>query len=208
MPLPPLPELQAPSLELGPVEANADSAGWQKVAGVLLYEVETGAAPQQATTVKVARSGEDLRVLFICVDAEPWATMTRHDDKLYEEEVVEVFLDPVGDLEVYFEIEVNPLNTVLDLVLRKAPSGRKKDFAWNCEGLRTAVQRTAHGWNAELAIPFESLMPDSAQMPAWRCNFTRIDRPKGQPRELSAWSVTGAPNFHVAERFGVLRLSP
>jgi hypothetical protein len=59
---------------------------------------------------------------------------------------VELFLDPVGDLESYFEIEVNPLNAVLDLVLRRTRSGYAKNFAWRCEGLRTAVKRTASGW--------------------------------------------------------------
>ena len=91
------------------------------------------------------------------------------------------------------------------LVLRKSPSGLRKDFGWQCEGLRHAVQRTAHGWTAELAIPFESLMPGSAHRQAWRCNFYRIDRPKGESApELTAWSPTGLPQFHVTERFGYL----
>ena len=115
----------------------------------------------------MAASGRDLRVLFDCVDRDPWATMRARDNRLYEEEVVEVFLDPVGDLECYFEIELNPLNTVLDLVLRKSPSGRRMDLRWQCAGLRTAVQRTLHGWTAELAIPFESLLPGSAAMLRW-----------------------------------------
>lgn len=205
MPLEPPPTLFCPAGDFGPVVADVHA--WQQVAPVSLRETLMGAAPKQATDLRVAVSGADLRVLFDCVDCDPWATKTAHDDRLFEEEVVEVFLDPVGDLECYFEIELNPLNTVLDLVLRKSPSGLKKEVAWHCEGLRTAVQRTARGWTAELAIPFESLMPGSARMPAWRCNFCRIDRPRGHPRELSAWSPTGVPLFHVPGRFGFLRLA-
>jgi hypothetical protein len=44
-------------------------------------------------------------------------------------------------------------------------------------------------------------------MPArWRANFYRIDR--GERDEYSAWSPTHGdpPDFHVAERFGVLRI--
>ena len=92
-------------------------------------------------------------MLFHAEDTHAWATMTERDAPLYEEEVVEVFLDPVGDLESYFEIEVNPLNTVLDLVLRKNRSGYVKDFAWQCEGLRTAVVKREAAWTTELAIP-------------------------------------------------------
>ena len=198
--------MHCPGRELGPVEANVLASEWQAIAPVSLVETVTGSTPQQATDVRVAASDGDLRVLFDCEDIDPWATMTKRDDLLYEEEVVEVFLDPVGDLECYFEIELNPLNTVLDLVIRKSISGLKKDFVWQCEGLRTAVQRTARGWAAEFAIPFESLMPGAAQMTNWRANFYRIDRPKGVPRELSAWSPTGLPNFHVPGRFGKMRL--
>ena len=117
-------------------------------------------------------------------------------------------LDPVGDHECYFEIEVNPLNAVLDLVLRRNRSGYAKDVSWNCEGLRTCVRREAGAWSAEMAIPFRSVAaapPEPGAM--WRANFLRIDRPPGIPRELSAWSPTGLANFHVPERFGVIEFT-
>jgi hypothetical protein len=129
--------------------------------------------------------------------------MTGRDGPLWEEEVVEVFIDPVGDARSYFEFEVNPLNTVLDLVLRQNRSGWKKDVAWDCEGFRSSVQRTDTGWNAEFAIPFGSI---TAELPVigaeWRVNFCRIDRPMDLPRELSAWSPTLLATFHELRRFG------
>jgi len=205
MALEPVPTMHVATRRIGAVEANVLAAGWQQVAPVRLRDTVTGGEPRQGTELRVAIDGGDLRVLFECTDADPWATLVKRDDMLFTEEVVEVFLDPVGDLECYFEFEVNPLNTVMDLVLRKSPSGLRKDFGWQCEGLRHAVQRTAHGWTAELAIPFESLMPGSAHRQAWRCNFYRIDRPKGESApELTAWSPTGLPQFHVTERFGYL----
>jgi hypothetical protein len=207
MPLEPPPTMLCPTGDFGAVTAEVDAIAWQRVEPVGLRDTVTGGLPKQTTDLRVAVSGAELRVLFDCADSDPWATKTAHDDRLFEEEVVEVFLDPVGDLECYFEIELNPLNTVLDLFLRKSPSGMKKEAAWHCDGLRTAVQRTARGWTAELAIPFESLMPASAQRQPWRCNFCRIDRPRGHPRELSAWSPTGLALFHVPGRFGCLRFA-
>lgn len=161
--------------------------------------------PKQGTTVLLAWNSAELRVLFEAADREAWATLRERDTPLYTEEVVELFLDPVGDLESYFEIEVNPLNAVLDLVLRKNRSGYLKDFGWDCEGLRTMVQKSDAGWAAELSIPFRSLLAEPPTQGArWRVNFCRIDRPPGTPRELSAWSPTGRPNFHTPERFGEL----
>ncbi len=207
MPLDPPPTLLCSAGELGPVVANVSDPRWQNIAPVLLRETVSGHAPGQATSVRAAVDGLHLRVLFDCADALPWATLRQPDEPLYTEEVVEVFLDPVGDLECYFEIELNPLNAVLDLVLRQSPSGLRKDFAWRCEGLQTAVAKTAGGWAAELAIPFESLMPGARQRLSWRANFLRIDRTApGASAELSAWSPTGLRQFHVPHRFGHLHL--
>ena len=205
---PPLPLLDCARRKLGALTADPTSAFWRNLAPATLRENLTGAAPQQATEVRVAWAAEELRVLFHAHDTHPWATITQRDGPLWEEEVVEVFLDPVGDGECYFEIEVNPLNTVLDLVLRRNRSGYKKDFAWKCEGFRSATARTADGWAAELAIPFRSLAADPPHPGGrWRANFLRIDRPPGQPRELSAWSPTRRATFHTPKRFGGLRFA-
>ena len=186
------------------VFGNADS--WRGIQELSLRENVSGGEPNQGTVVRCAWTDTAFHVLFACVDAEPWATITERDGRLWEEEVVEVFIDPVGDLESYFELEVNPLNTVLDLVLRKNRGGYRKDIAWDCEDLQTTVTRMSSGWNAEFLIPFTALV---AQRPhrgsRWRVNFYRIDRPKNKERELSAWWPTLSPTFHVPKRFGVLQ---
>lgn len=185
--------------------ADLHSEPWKDLPRVQLKETVSGGEPEQGTTVCAAWTDEELRVVLDAVDAEPWATLTERDAPLYTEEVVEVFLDPVGDLESYFEIEVNPLNTVLDLMLRRSRSGYKKDFSWRCDDLRTMVRRTDNGWAAEMAIPFASLIAEPPRAGSrWRVNFFRIDRPRGRDRELSAWSPTKLGTFHVPQRFGVL----
>ena len=199
-----LPLLLCVRCDPGPLSEDA----WRNVPPVELRETVSGAVPQQRTTVRAMWDGEELRVLFHAEDTHPWATLTERDAPLWEEEVVEVFLDPVGDLESYFEIEVNPLNAVLDLVLRRNRSGYVKDFAWRCEGLRTAVVKTDAAWTAELAIPLRSLVAaPPAAGDCWRVNFCRIDRPPGVPRELTSWSPAGRANFHTPERFGILRFA-
>ena len=189
----------------GEVLADPDAAPWPDLPALTLAETVTGREPQQPTRLRLGWTPDELRVLFHCADTHAWATMTERDAPLYEEEVIEVFLDPVGDLKSYFELEVNPLNAVLDLVLRRNRSGYAKDFSWRCDDLRTAVRTTPSSWMAELAIPFRSLVADAPQSGArWRANFFRIDRPPGMPRELSAWAPTRCGTFHIPERFGVL----
>ena len=203
-----IPVLRCARLALGDLSADASALPWRGLPGVRFCDAVTAAAPKQGTEVRAAWSEEEWRLLFIADDTDPWATMTQRDAPLYEEETVEVFFDSVGDLESYFEIEVNPLGTVLDLVLRKSRSGYKADRAWQCEGLRTLVRRHDGGWSAEMAIPFASVTNSPPRTGSrWRANFCRIDRPSRDgtlPRELTAWSPPLRASFHTPERFGVI----
>jgi hypothetical protein len=189
-------------------EPSADpTAGcWSFVRPMQLRENTRGVEPDQSTAFRIGWDAHDLRVLFECQDTHIVATRTNRDEPLYEEEVVEVFLDPVGDGAGYFEFELNPLNAVLDLTLRRTGAGWRKDVRWNCEGLRTAIKRTGAGWNAELAIPLRNISVDPVRPGVtWRANFFRIDRPDSKPRELSAWSPTLHGTFHDPQAFGAIR---
>ena len=200
-----LPTLECRRVEFGPLSADPSIFPWCDLQSACLRLAVTGGPPAQATRVWTAWDASDLRVLWWAEDTYPWATLTERDAPLYTEEVVEIFLDPVGDGESYFEIEVNPNNAVLDACMRRIRSGYRKDFRWRCEGLRTSVRRVSDGWMVEAAIPFLSLtceLPRAGDL--WRMNLTRIDRPIGLPRELSAWSPTGLAQFHVPAKFGVL----
>ena len=200
-----LPRLECRFGKLPEVTADATHGFWENIAPSPLRENISGSAPAQTTWIKTAWDTNEWRVLSHSQDSDAWATLTAHDAPLYTEEAVEIFVDPFGDLASYFEIEINPLNAVCDLVLRRTRSGFRKELAWHCKGLRAAVQKTPVNWTAELAIPFASLGPDlPAPGRSWRVNFLRIDRPQGCEHELSAWSPTKRPNFHVPERFGFM----
>ncbi len=198
-----LPTMRCGQRMVGEVTADSDSEAWRGLAGQPMLDVLDGGTPGQGGLVKCAWTPERWHVLFTMVDSHVWATKTGRGALLYEEEVAEVFIDPIGDLECYFEIEVNPLNAVLEVILRRNRSGYARDFSWRCDGLETAVRRTAEGWCAELAIPFRSLVAERPRVGnSWRANFCRIDRPPGVPRELTAWSPAGRASFHTPERFG------
>ena len=168
------------------------------------------------TQAALAWDDRNLYVMFVCEDPQPWSDMFERDMHLWEQEVVEVFLDPDGDGEDYPELEVSPHNVVVDLLI-PAPGKVPADEAarWNIEGLRTAVGKDGAGWSVEMAIPWASLgeagvsgAPRIGER--WRVGLYRIERPGGlsQDRDDSndkflAWSVT-ARSFHEPWRFGVV----
>jgi Carbohydrate family 9 binding domain-like len=172
---------------------DALRVGWSEAARLYLSENSSGQRPQWGTEVRIGWEEKALLVLFLCQDPNPWATLTERDQPLWEEEVVEVFLDPFGDRTCYFEFEVNPLNTVTDVFIRRIRTGLRI----------TAAGRLPYGWVAALKIPFSAL-GDCQPVGTWRANFCRIERPENQPRELSSWSPTYTGTFHVPERFGLL----
>ena len=171
------------------------------------------------TRFRALWSEAGLHLRFDSEDDAPWFTMTGRDDPLWEEEVVEIFLDPEGDGR-YIEVELNPANVVCDLrrlgpgETASDPVGRM-DRGFSVAGMRTAVSRSGSGWIGALFLPWEGLglaapPPPGAEIPF---NIFRIKRPGGPeaPEEgavFAAWSPTGSPSFHVPEAFRPLRLVP
>jgi hypothetical protein len=185
---------------------DALSDPWAECTRLTLVECVSGRKPTWGTEVRLGWEEDGLHGLFLCQDPDPWATKMKRDDALWEEEVVEIFLAPFGDCISYFEIVINPLNTVTDLFVRRTRTGLRKEFAWNCEGLATACGTLSYGWIAAFQIPFRALGDcHPTRSPVWRANFARIDRPKEKKRELTAWSPSFVESFHVPERFGVVR---
>ena len=132
---------------------------------------------------------------FACQDPDMWAIYEREDDKLWEEEVVEVFIDPDGDGRDYLELEVNPLNAVVDLVIVRLEPEWESDLDWDIAGLRSAIQVHGtvndsldhdQGWTVEIAIPWAAMVdriggggrPEPGD--TWRLNLYRIERKAGR----------------------------
>ena len=140
--------------------------------------------PKFPTEAAAVWDERNLYVAFTCRDSEPWGRMKRRDDHLWEEEVVEVFLDPDGDGQNYAELEVSPHNVVVDLLIPRPRSGAEAAIRWDIVGLETAVGRHTAGWIAEIAIPWKSLAGagvSAAPKPGdrWRVGLYRIKRPGG-----------------------------
>jgi len=179
---------------------------WDECVRLSLVDCVTGRRPKWGTEVRLGWTDEMFHGLFICQDPNPWATKTKRDDPLWEEEVVEIFIDPFGDSISYFEININPLNVVADVFIRRVRTGLRKNFAWRCEGLATACGTLAYGWVAAFQIPFPALGDcHPTRSPVWRANFARIERPKEGKQELTAWCPSFMESFHLPERFGRLR---
>jgi len=200
------------------IDGHLDDAAWRQAAPIGPFRQWNGSAAGQATTARMLWDDRFLYVAFDCVDDDIQGTMKQRDQNLWEEnEVVEVFADPGGTLQHYLEFEVNPLNTVVDLIIpyRGDPRSLQASKGWDSKGLKTAVTRgrppvRPHpGWSVEMAIPMGDFFdpPHTPPQPgdAWRLNLYRVDARAGKV-QYQAWSptMTPQPAFHVPERFGAV----
>jgi hypothetical protein len=182
---------------------------------VRLRRAQDAAVPRLATSVAVWHDAEYLTFLFSATDDHIRASYHEHDDPLYEQDVVEVFLAPDG-LAYYYEIEVSPNGTTFDAQV-DSPDGvratMRVDRGWTCAGLVVALRKVIESdgtmsIDSLIRIPFASHERGTPQEgETWRGNFFRIDRHPDEGDEFSAWQPTRKTpaDFHVAAAFGALR---
>ncbi len=192
----------------------ADDAAW-KGASVIAW----GPSPYE-TRFRALWSPAGFFLRFDADDTSPWHTMTRKDEHLWDEEVVEIFIDLDRSGRDYYELEVNPANVVCDLRMISPWPDKKGDIDWNLAGLETRVHaRNAAGlppgWTATAFLPWSGFrsLPSAGRIAlpprpgdAWRFNVFRIERPGGpkSPEKdavFAAWSPPSAKSFHDAGAF-------
>jgi hypothetical protein len=180
---------------------------------VSLRRATDGAAPRLATTVAAYHDGAILTIVFAADDdAEVVATMYGHDEPLWKEDVVEIFVAPDG-LTPYYEIEVSPLGTAFDARI-ESPGGIRAtmvvDLDWTAQDLFAAVRRDdSSTMTIVLRLPFAALGSRPEAGDEWRVNFFRVDRSAAHGDEYCAWQPTmkTPADFHVAAAFGALRFA-
>lgn len=147
--------------------------------------------PRLRTRAKLLWDGKYLYVGAELREPDVWATIARRDAVIFQENDFELFIDPDGDTHDYYEIELNALGTVWDLLLT-APyrdGGRAID-AWDVRGLKVGVHVDGtlnrpgdrdRGWTVELALPWDVLWQAAAERrpphagERWRVNFSRVE---------------------------------
>ena len=147
-------------------------------------------APRHKTTCAMAWDDQFFYIAARMTEPHVNAFLTERDAVIYHDNDFEVFIDPDGDNHLYYELEINALNTVWDLLLIKPyRDGAPAVNAWDIQGLRTAVHVDGtlndpsdkdRGWSVEIAIPWK-VLAECAGRPSppeaghiWRVNFSRV----------------------------------
>ncbi|HZI08435.1 MAG TPA: carbohydrate-binding family 9-like protein, partial [Archangium sp.] len=212
---PPLPEYTVRRAAKAPaIDGELDDAVWKAAAPVVLRGSFDGREPSLRTEARLAYDDQHLYVAFDVEDPDVWGTLRERDAPIYEQEVVEIFLDANADGRTYNEMQVSPHNVHFDAYFPARRQGM--DLSWD-SGMRTAVKVRGtldnpedrdEGWRVEMRIPFARLAEVPNVPPKkgdrWRFNLYRLEHVGRQQVEGQSFSPLFVGDFHALPRFGWL----
>jgi hypothetical protein len=219
------------------IDGKLEEAAWQAVPW---WEDHADIEGFQKTTPRFRTRGKmlwDDTYLYIAAYLEEphvWGTLTQHDSVIFQDNDFEVFIDPDGDHQQYYEIEINALNTEWDLRLVKPyRNGGPALNEWEIPGLKHATHidgtlnypyDTDKGWSVEFAFPWKALQefterpcpPNDGEQ--WRIDFSRVEwvidiidgayrKVAGRPEDNWIWSPQGFVDMHRPETWGFLQFA-
>ncbi|MBT7846275.1 MAG: hypothetical protein HN742_30670 [Lentisphaerae bacterium] len=176
------------------IDGRLNDTAWTQAKALELQNIKD-APLKNVTNARVGYDGEFLFVGIRCEESKmqdlraAWSHAEERDNAIWQDDCVEVFLDPLSrGAGTGAHVVVNSAGVWYD-----AWDG---DRSWDC-GLRTATVLEASAWTVELAIPFRDLgfTPNGGER--WRLNVGREEKPAG---ELSCLGV-GPGNFGSQERY-------
>jgi hypothetical protein len=204
------PVLRVKTLDEAPVLDGRIGPAFTKNAEPVKFRFLNGkeGEPQDGTTAWIVADRENLYIALRCQTKDPdkvVARMTEHDDEVYSDESVDIFIDPANSRKdcYTFHIIVNSAGVTWD-------DDDDDDLSWDPALAVKCGKEPGKAWIVEMKIPFADLKikPD-APVKIWSFNLTRtsLDYEKpGKVLEDTAWSPSGSSKSNVPEKFGYLFL--
>ncbi len=190
--------------------------------------------PRFRTRAKLLWDNDFLYVGALLEEPHVWGRLIERNSVIYHDNDFEIFIDPDGDNHNYYEFEVNALNTIWELTLRRPyKDGGPVVDPTNIKGLKSAVHvdgslnaphDTDVSWSVEIALPWSGLAkytPGSVPPQhgdQWRVNFSRVQwqhqiedgayrKTPDTPEDNWVWSPQGIVDMHRPERWGYVQFS-
>ena len=162
------------------IDGVLDEDDWKQASPIKMVDVGHGTPSWYATTVRLLYDDTNLYVAFECDDPDVVSSFEKHDDPIWKQDVVELFIDADGDEKGYVELHVSPANVRFDAVWADfrdetdwftQPTWERFEpdtavGAYRAVGVKSAVKvkgtlnesdDTDEGYTVELAISFVAL---------------------------------------------------
>ncbi len=174
------------------IDGKDNETSWSKVPWTNSFSDIEGSnkpAPAFETQVKMLWDKENLYLFAKLQEPHIKGYLKQKDTIIYHDNDFEIFLKPNLISPEYIEIEINALNTVMDLLMTKPYRfGGRANLNWDTKDLESAVyhagsinnpQDKDEFWTVEMKIPVKSLkyFGEGNQIKPneiWKINFSRV----------------------------------
>ncbi len=180
-----------------------DDPCWQSADAQSFIMAKDAKAPpaDQATIVQAVWADQGVTFGFKLLEphiADVRASFTRHDQDVYNDDCMEIFLDVTGERQKYYQIIANSLGAIYD--------GTAAGKEWDASGVKAAVHKDKDFWSLELFMPFSDF-PEKPQVKigaVWYGNFCR-SRYTPTTQQIQRWSTLKRYSNLDFSAFGKLR---
>lgn len=213
-----VPVYRAPLASAPPeIDGQLDEPAWRDAPRTEVFvNTMSGAPADPRTTARITWDEANLYVAFDVEDGFLKSDLSGHDPHLWEQDTVEIMVDPGGDGRNYFELQLAPTGEIFDTRYDRRrvpqPFGHTR---WD-SGMRGATEvrgavnddEADEGYVAEMAIPWTAFAhgdpPAAPPQPGeeWRIALYVLDARADGNQGGVGWSPPLVGDFHVPERFG------
>lgn len=208
------------------IDGKADEPAWrsaQVIDGFHVPWASTAPArkPRTATRARLLWDEHHLYFFAEMEDRDLYADITEHQGEIWYNDVFELFFKPADDKRGYYEFEVSPANTTLELAIPARGAGGYPRFkrttrvemetAVSLGGTLNRWQDRDRGWSVEGRLAWRDLAQTGGAPEAgdtWKFNLCRYDYSvEYETPELTCLAPLTRPDFHQYERFIPLRFT-
>jgi hypothetical protein len=187
------------------IDGNLNDPAWKNAYHIHLTPYKKEAGERVSTTVKALRDKEMLYLAFDCREPDMknifHGKRKRDDSGMWQDNSVEVFLNPSGDKKNYYHFIINSAGSYCDAKSTKVGSSQKEDYSWN-SGALIKTTKSPNGWSVEMAIPIKN---KSSNFPANFCRSRVLIKGKNYVKNYT-WSPYLKRGFHDLDNFGKIYL--
>lgn len=198
------------------IDGRLDEPAWQTAFRTEAFvNTMSGAESDAKARARFTWDDSNLYVAFEVEDTFLKSSLPNRDDHLWDQDTIEVMVDPLADGRNYFEIQVAPTGNVFDTRYdtrrRPQPFG---DVEWNSRVDAKVVTRGTvndddedEGYTVELALPWAGFDRGTPAVTAptngttWAMNLYVMDSPEEGQQRSGGWTAVREPDFHAIGRF-------
>jgi len=184
------------------IDGNLNDPAWKKASSLSGFILPHGGFTKNTTEVKMFSAGGNLYLGFKCTDndiSKIKKEYKEHDDPLWLNDSIEIFLASDDGSTKYFHYICNPIGTKFEEKCDNWGEGQvTHDSSWNENwNVTAALDEKNNLWVAEVEIPLSSIGINPEYGSKFRLNLARVHHKESS----SCWAPTYG-GFHDVKKLG------